>query len=650
MALSFAFDSRNETPETVARRRAIADMLAGRIGRAQNTGEGLGDLISGVAGGFMNYRANKGEASNTQRGNDLFNGGFNFPSFTQPPQGPQMGGGDGMGSPAPSQPPVQTKLPMGLPRPSEGSQTAQIAAMLKRPSMPEAPNAPAQQMAGGDALSVIRGFEGFRNKPYWDVNALRAGYGSDTVTLPDGRVQRVGKNTVVSREDAERDLARRVGDFQKGVIGDIGGDVWGKLGGGAQSALTSMAYNYGSLPRNVVAAAKSGNMQALAEAVRARGRDNDGVNADRRSKEAALILGGGTPQAPVQVASNDAPAAFQAAASQAQPVPQPMQGNIQPAAANGFDPRWATEVIASPYTSKEQKSAAQMMLEQFMTQQDPLRQLQMEKGQIEINNLKNPKPEYDFINGKDGSVFLGNKTDGSMKTLYGAQPDTVKPTADIQEYEYAKGQGFNGSFQDFQLAVKKAGASQVNIDQKAEGAFDKKLAEGQAETFNTMATEGMNARADIGLINQLEGLIQGQGGMGTGLAVAAGKWGIPVTDGMSDLQAADTIISKLVPTQRQPGSGSMSDRDVELFKSSLPSLWNQPGGNAIITKTMRGLAQYKQQQGEIAQAVQMGEMSRQDATKALKALPNPLADFGKQKPDQDGWKDMGGGVKIRKKQ
>ena len=63
------------------------------------------------------------------------------------------------------------------------------------------------------AAELLRQKEGIRSKPYWDVNALRAGYGSDTTTLADGTVKRITKDTVVSKEDAERDLARRVTDF-----------------------------------------------------------------------------------------------------------------------------------------------------------------------------------------------------------------------------------------------------------------------------------------------------------------------------------------------------------------------------------------------------------------------------------------------------
>ena len=37
-----------------------------------------------------------------------------------------------------------------------------------------------------NAFDLIKRFEGFRTTPYWDVNAYRTGYGSDTVTLADG--------------------------------------------------------------------------------------------------------------------------------------------------------------------------------------------------------------------------------------------------------------------------------------------------------------------------------------------------------------------------------------------------------------------------------------------------------------------------------
>ena len=77
----------------------------------------------------------------------------------------------------------------------------------------------------------------------------------------------------------------------------------------------------------------------------------------------------------------------------------------------------------------------------------------------------------------------------------------------------------------------------------------------------------------------------------------------------------------------------MSDRDVQLFKDSLPSLWNQPGGNEKILGVMRGMAEYKSRQGEIADMVLNGDMTRQEGRRALRELPNPLEEFRKAKAD-----------------
>lgn len=96
------------------------------------------------------------------------------------------------------------------------------------------------------AIDTIKQFEGFQPTAKWDVNAYRAGFGSDTVTLADGTIQKVVQGLAVSLEDANRDLARRVGEFQEGVIGQIGGDRFGSFTQEQQAALTSIAYNYGT--------------------------------------------------------------------------------------------------------------------------------------------------------------------------------------------------------------------------------------------------------------------------------------------------------------------------------------------------------------------------------------------------------------------
>ena len=139
------------------------------------------------------------------------------------------------------------------------------------------------QGSTGDTAVLIRQFEGFRAKAYWDVNAYRAGYGSDTKTNADGSVEKVTKDTVVTREDAERDLARRIVEFQEKAAETIGG-AWNGLSDKAKASITSVTYNYGSTPGSVVRAAKSGDESSIADAIRGLS-----ANPGRRSQEAANI-------------------------------------------------------------------------------------------------------------------------------------------------------------------------------------------------------------------------------------------------------------------------------------------------------------------------------------------------------------------------
>lgn len=138
-------------------------------------------------------------------------------------------------------------------------------------------------------LGLIAKHEGFRERPYYDVNALRTGFGSDTVTLPDGTVKRVDENTRVTMDDAKRDLARRAGEYQNHIKSLVGEDAWGGLDPNTRAALTSVTYNYGRLPTSVAEAVKKGDRTDIASAVNALGVHNQGINANRRAQEAGLI-------------------------------------------------------------------------------------------------------------------------------------------------------------------------------------------------------------------------------------------------------------------------------------------------------------------------------------------------------------------------
>ena len=145
-------------------------------------------------------------------------------------------------------------------------------------------------------FNFIVGKEGFKSKPYDDRKkgaskpVWRGGFGSDTYTTKDGKVFTVKQNSVISKEDAIRDLNRRLEtEFIPRVKRSVGANTWNTLGDSTKTALTSYTYNYGNIGESIIKAANSGSTLKLADAVRARAVDNNGINSVRRNDEADLI-------------------------------------------------------------------------------------------------------------------------------------------------------------------------------------------------------------------------------------------------------------------------------------------------------------------------------------------------------------------------
>lgn len=140
--------------------------------------------------------------------------------------------------------------------------------------------------------SLIKQREGFQPTAKWDVNADRLGYGSDTITLPDGTVQKVTKGMRVTEKDAERDLQRRIQtEFVPKAAAKVGEENWSRLPENVRASLTSIAYNYGTIPSRIVPAVQSGNPETIARAIESLAGDNKGVNAGRRMQEANIARG-----------------------------------------------------------------------------------------------------------------------------------------------------------------------------------------------------------------------------------------------------------------------------------------------------------------------------------------------------------------------
>lgn len=205
-----------------------------------------------------------------------------------------------------------------------------------------------------------------------------------------------------------------------------------------------------------------------------------------------------------------------------------------------------------------------------------------------------------------------------------------KPTDEIREFEYAQR---NPAFKDYKTDLKRAGAisNNVTIDQKGEGEFSKEGGKLQAKRFNELAEAGPAAKQLISDIETLRTL-GAQIGTGKGAALMAqfGPYANAIgvdLKGLDEVQAYEAIISRVAPTLRVPGTGAQSDFELKTFLKALPSLGNTPGGNEIGSQVLQGVQENKLRAAEIGSLALSGQITRTEAEKRLRELPDPMQGY-----------------------
>lgn len=203
-------------------------------------------------------------------------------------------------------------------------------------------------------------------------------------------------------------------------------------------------------------------------------------------------------------------------------------------------------------------------------------------------------------------------------------PADDQRTALIKNYEYAKQAGYGGTFEEF-LRSGGGGGSVVNVSSGVdESALQKELGKTIGGDVALSIKNGQQANRNLVRYNTLEQLLQSapQGGRGAFVQLAA-NLGLKF-EGASDIEAAQALINQLVPEQRQPGSGPMSDADLALFKQSLPRIINTPGGNQLILQTLRGIAEYDLMAADIARRLASGRIDTATYLDEMASLENPI--------------------------
>lgn len=325
---------------------------------------------------------------------------------------------------------------------------------------------------------------------------------------------------------------------------------------------------------------------------------------------------GGAPQT-TQVAQADDPAALPVNAQPTQGFaipgqPAPLATTVNPALARA---------MSSPYISDGTKKILGLVLTQQMEAAqkaaDPLRQLQIQEGQAKLEALPLERRGKELANQKLERELLGE----------GAQPLTPEERSSIGIPE---GQAAYKT-RSGEIKFGPAGTKITNTIGNAEGAFEKKGAELTAARYNDLVEDGQKSRQMAADITTLVDLGKTIGtGKGAQFKASIGPYaeslGIKV-DGLSDIQAFEAVVNRVAPNMRVKGSGSQSDMELRNFLKSLPSLGNTPEGNEIAAAVIQGMTQNKILAADIASKALNKEISRSDAEKQLRELPDPMQQY-----------------------
>lgn len=212
--------------------------------------------------------------------------------------------------------------------------------------------------------------------------------------------------------------------------------------------------------------------------------------------------------------------------------------------------------------------------------------------------------------------------------------DPTRVIADYSDSNYERVELEDGVYEfipgqpDSMRFLGKAAAKQPligSIGGKQESAFATEAGKIEAQNFGALVEMGQSANRNRVILDQLDvSSASVPGGLEAIAKTTLGNFGIE-TAGLTELQATEALINQLVPAQRQPGSGPMSDKDLALFKQSLPRLIQTQEGRAKIIQNMKAINDYVAEEGRIASSVLTGVLTPEAGRNRMQALGNPLA-------------------------
>lgn len=433
-----------ETPESLKRKREIARALLTAQRAPRNVGEGLNSLGDGIVAAVLNHRADSAEQQGMASAQEAFSPILASLGFGEFPAAPAASGGASVASSAPSDPNVGSTIDFA--RGSQGNPAYRdaIASIESAGSGDYAAVGPTHPKLGR-ALGRYQVMEA--NIGPWSKKHLGREVTPDEF-LADPKLQ----DAIFDAEFGSYVQKYGPEGAAQAWFGGEGGV--GKLG--RQDSLGTSIGEYG---------------QKFARA----------IGPQVASLDPAAGLPPEQPGIPAQTAAQ--PANPQVA----QALTQPQAGGREEMAGNSNNPSLGLLLGASSnqWLNPSQRGIIEALTGQRIKEMDPMTGLERRKMELELRNLENPPSDFGFMELPDGTVIRTDPRTGQAAEAFKGQPKPeAKPSA-VQEYEYAKEQGFPGTFQDWEASKKGGMSLQVDPETGAvtfqQGANIKPMTEGQSK-------------------------------------------------------------------------------------------------------------------------------------------------------------------------
>jgi len=178
---------------------------------------------------------------------------------------------------------------------------------------------------------------------------------------------------------------------------------------------------------------------------------------------------------------------------------------------------------------------------------------------------------------------------------------TTKGPSSYEEYIRTDSTPTNEEYLDFLQKQKKAGATQINLDQKRDTIF---MQEAAKAGFATKKEIDKQLESDKQTLQRLKmSKQQLLDGVKTGkveqflmpfreFAVSLGAADENTVNNLSQQELFQATTNYLVPRMRVEGSGSTSDMEIDLFRSAVPELGKSTAGNLVVAGGMQNLIEY----------------------------------------------------------